>query len=160
MKIKFLIILLICIEIFNSAKIENHKSLSLPLKSESTPLISKSSTPNRISSTDPNHNIVTPISRSEEKSTFNTKIKDYFNKTSKNNQSTALSALGGFLAGIILFILSIQLICYNERRAVKDNELLDYYRDPNKCVYVENGNDIKINEENNSKVFLINGKYY
>ena len=160
MKIKFLIILIIFIQLINSAKIENYKSLSNPSILESTPLISKSSLPNRLS----DHNLnqlptLSTLSRTEEKSSFTTKLKDYFHETSKKNQSTAMSALGGFIAGIVLFILSIQLICYNERRAVKDNELLDYYRDHKKCEYVENVNDIKINDENKDKLFLINGIY-
>lgn len=80
--------------------------------------------------------------------------KDFFSKTSDSNQNMAWKALGGFIAGILCLISSIYLICYNERRAVKETELIDYIRKEDKCVHIMNGVDTKVEE---NKVYAISG---
>lgn len=81
--------------------------------------------------------------------------KGFFTKTSKKNKSLAGEALGGFVAGIILFICSIHLICWNERRAVKDTEHIDFIKQEKKCVVLENGKEVEKEDEN--KVVIISG---
>jgi hypothetical protein len=81
----------------------------------------------------------------------------FFAKTSKKNQSTAAQALSAFVLGIILFICSIHFICWNERRAVKETEFIDFIRHEKKCVYLENGKLVEDKPENENKVFVVNG---
>jgi len=76
-----------------------------------------------------------------------------------NRNSIWGTAFTFFLIGICCFVGSIYLICYNERRAVKDTYFADILRNKNKVVEVNNA-DIKIVDRNtlNDKVFVINGK--
>jgi hypothetical protein len=80
---------------------------------------------------------------------------DFFGKTSKHNQNKAAGALAAFVGGFILFILSIHLICWNERRAVKDTEFTDYIREEKKCSVLENGREPSNDEK--EKVHLVTG---
>lgn len=81
----------------------------------------------------------------------------YFEKTSKKNQSTAAKALSAFVLGIILYICSIHFICWNERRAVKDTEFVDFIRQEKKSIFVENAKKIEVKTEEENKVFIVNG---
>lgn len=84
-----------------------------------------------------------------------TRINDYFKKTSKSNQNVAGKALAGFLCGFILFFSSIHLICWNERRAVRECQYVDCIREEKKCKIIENGGKIEKIEEN--LIYIING---
>jgi hypothetical protein len=162
MKIKQSIIILLMINFIISARVESGRSLEVSTnvhpvlqldKNSSINLIKESTAPMRKSQTD---EIINTPKRTDESTSTATKIKDYFQKTSKDNRNTALGALGVFIGGIILFLLSIQLICWNERRSVRDTELLDYYGEK-KCYYVENGFDIKIDDNIKQNLFIVNG---
>lgn len=82
--------------------------------------------------------------------------KDYFGDTSKDNQNKALKALGIFLMGFVLWIGSVHLICYNERRAVKDTEFQDYITDSKYCTQVSNG--VKIEPSSDKMNYIVSGK--
>jgi len=84
-----------------------------------------------------------------------TRINDYFKKTSKSNQNVAGKALAGFLCGFILFFSSIHLICWNERRAVRECQYIDCIREEKKCKIIENGGKIEKIEDN--LIYIING---
>lgn len=99
-----------------------------------------------------------------ETNNFKTRISDFFHKTSKSNQNVAMKALSAFVCGIILFICSIHLICWNERRAVKETQFIDYVRDEKKCKQIDNGVDLQEAKGSNSdqtpnenKVYIVNG---
>ncbi len=81
----------------------------------------------------------------------------FFTKTSKKNQSTAAKALSAFVLGIILYICSIHFICWNERRAVKETEFIDFIRQEKKSIFVENAKKIEMKTEEENKIFIING---
>lgn len=81
--------------------------------------------------------------------------KEFFSKTSKDNRSKANKALAAFVCGIILFILSIHFICWNERRAVKDTEFLDYIRQQRRCISL--GESQFTGKIESDKVYLIQG---
>ena len=93
---------------------------------------------------------------SPKKVTYESKPKDgYFTRTSKENQSAAAKALSAFVGGIILFILSIHLICWNERRAVKDAQYLDYFTRTDRCAFIDNGNEASLTE---SRLSIVTGE--
>jgi hypothetical protein len=94
------------------------------------------------------------VLRSDKPSSSN---EGFFTKTSKKNQSTAAKALSAFILGIILYICSIHFICWNERRAVKETEFIDFIRQEKKCIFLENAKIIEDKPENENKVFLVNG---
>jgi hypothetical protein len=87
-----------------------------------------------------------------------TRLKDYFTKTSEQNQNAAAQALTSFVVGIVLFMISIQVVCWNERRAVKDTEMLDYYLDTNRSSYVEGSGDFKHDENLKDHLLMLTGK--
>lgn len=82
--------------------------------------------------------------------------KDFFQKTSKKNQNVAWLALLGFLGGFLLFIGSIHLVCWNERKAVSAAKVIDYFRNDESCKVIKQG--IQFDEvPSPNKVYLING---
>jgi hypothetical protein len=85
------------------------------------------------------------------------RVEDFFKKTSKKNRNAAWQALGAFVCGILLFIGSIHLICWNERRAVKQTEYIDYIRDDRKCKVIEHGQSIDSKDIEHEKVYIVNG---
>jgi hypothetical protein len=94
----------------------------------------------------------------QDKLSFTTRLNDYFSKTSKENQSVAKEALTSFIIGLTLFFLSIQIICWNEKRSVKDAEILDLHLDHERCIYIDKADDFKLCELNNTKLFIVNGQ--
>jgi len=82
--------------------------------------------------------------------------RDFFHKTSKSNENVALKALGAFVGGIILFICSIHVICYNERQSVKFTEFIDYISDEKSTFYASNGE--KVPNINSHKYFIVTGR--
>ena len=79
----------------------------------------------------------------------------FFQNTSNQNSSTARKALGGFILGFILFFISIQLICWNERRAVKFTNFIDWAEKEENLMY--KGTDNLGNEKIENKAYIING---
>lgn len=92
---------------------------------------------------------------SKEKAQKKTSTWDFFQKTSKDNQNMAEKALGVFVAGIICFITSIYLTCWNERRAVKEVEFTDFISKESKCISVANGVKVEKIEPNMS--YIVSG---
>jgi hypothetical protein len=86
------------------------------------------------------------------------RLGDFFKKESKKNQGTAAKALSAFVLGIVLFFGSIYFICWNERRAVKDTEFIDYLRHPKKCFYINGDDSYQPIPENENKVAIITGQ--
>lgn len=84
------------------------------------------------------------------------KTEDYFKKTSKKNTSTAWKALSGFVLGIILFIVSIHVTCWNERRAVKETEFIDLISDEKRCKVVGPGVELEDKPSDNT-IYIVNG---
>jgi hypothetical protein len=79
----------------------------------------------------------------------------YFTRTSKDNQGAAAKALSAFVCGIILFIVSIHFICWNERRAVKDTQYIDFIRRPESCSFIENGKEDSLTP---NRLCIVTGK--
>jgi hypothetical protein len=88
---------------------------------------------------------------------YSTRLKDYFVKTSEQNQIIAWQSLSSFVLGLILFFMSIQVICWNERRAVKDTEILDHFIDTEKSVYMDKIADVKLDSDYMDKLFIVCG---
>lgn len=91
---------------------------------------------------------------------FTTDVKDFFKKTSKNNQNMAWEALSAFVGGIILWFVSICLTCWNEKRAVRIAELADYINDDKKVVFVDDGNPLSDDKIDSSKAYMVTGKLH
>jgi hypothetical protein len=80
----------------------------------------------------------------------------FFQNTSKKNTSTAWKALSGFILGFILFFVSIQLICWNERRAVKFTNFIDWTEKDENVKYI--GKENLLNEKvENTMAYIVNG---
>lgn len=92
---------------------------------------------------------------SKEKAQKKTSTWDFFQKTSKDNQNMAEKALAVFVAGIICFIISIYLTCWNERRAVKEVEFTDFISKESKCISV--GNGVKVEKIEPDMSYIVSG---
>lgn len=90
-----------------------------------------------------------------EKAQKKTSTWDFFQKTSKDNQNMAEKALGIFVLGIICFIISIYLTCWNERRAVKEVEFTDFISKESKCISV--GNGVKVDKVEPDMSYIVSG---
>lgn len=82
----------------------------------------------------------------------------FFDKTRKENENAAMKALGMFLGGIACFFGSIHLICWNERRAVKEAEFTDYISRKDECTEISNGAPIDKENFNSQMTYLVSGK--
>lgn len=89
-----------------------------------------------------------------------TRIHGYFKKTSKENQSTAMNALMGFLLGFILYFASIHLVCWNERRAVRECQYLDKVKKESQCKEVKKGEKIENSNFNENLCYIIKGNLF
>ena len=86
-----------------------------------------------------------------------TSLKDFFGKTSKDNENLAWKALGYFLGGIACFFISIHVICWNERRAVKETEFHDFIRKEERCGVINEGAKIDASQINPNKSYIVTG---
>ncbi len=84
------------------------------------------------------------------------KINEFFRKSSYENDDTALTSIFLLVGGILIFLISIQLICWNEKKEIRRKELLAYYDDQN-CNYIEKGKMFKMDESIKDNLFIING---
>jgi hypothetical protein len=143
--------------ILNPPKIDVKESIShTPIKQESTKNSEIKQDSHLKSQKD--SSIITKDTRI---SSNNSSDKGFFTKTSKQNRSVAAEALAGFILGFILFFISIQLICFNERRSVKYTQFIDWVNNESNVIYVPF--DSKITEIQNekprldSKAYIVSG---
>jgi len=69
-----------------------------------------------------------------------------------------MDALIGFLCGFILYFGSIYLICWNERRAVRECQYLDNIRKESNCKVIENGAKIEDEKLDGTLSYIVNGE--
>jgi hypothetical protein len=103
--------------------------------------------------TDPN------VSQDTYNSNVVVKLNEFYKMTPQEYQNLVLSSVLLLIGGIILFFLSVQLTYWNEKKAVRHTELLDNFGEKN-CYYIENGKEIKIDDNIKNNLFIINGKIY
>jgi hypothetical protein len=149
MKIKYFLILYIIISSTKAAKLEKFNSLT----NVNNRNIDISKIKDSQSEIDISYNSSsTSKSNKQDEISFFSKLNNYFRKSSINDPDITLSALISFITGIIVFFISSFIIIRNERRNIKEIQLIDCYNKSNFCE--------EIDIDKTGTLHIINGKFY
>ena len=129
MKIKYLTIFIIVTFFTKVAKMEKYKSL---LKIDKEKNADKLKIVNNVSNLyNPSNPLNTLNSENREEKSFITLLNNYFRRSTIDDSDITLSALISFITGVLLFFISSFYIIRNERRNIKEIQILDCYNKSN-----------------------------